>query len=63
MTVEMLKKDLKTKINERDELMENGADREDIINANIRIMELKSEITRMELKEQEENSTNIKKVS
>ena len=49
----MLKDELEIKIKERDELIENGADREDIINANIRIQEIRNQIAEEEIKERD----------
>ena len=49
----MLKNELEIKIKERDELIENGADREDIINANIRIQEIRNQIAEEEIKERD----------
>ena len=52
--IQALESLLKQKIQERDELIENGADRDDIVSINIRIGEIKSELERERLKEEEQ---------
>lgn len=52
----LLKNELEQKIKERDELLENGADREDIINANIRIQEIRNQIAEEEIREREKQN-------